>query len=255
MCFSPLALSCTFKMGYRLNERLPLIDAEPSNEGFYKALFSQATQRINCRLEIIREPKKRLLKKLQRGEIDFYPGFTFTKERSQYTFYIENGLYDAFLAISHRSYPDVTSTKAMNGKVLLVAQGGPDYGAKKHGAIIRYVENLSLAEAVELLSEQKADFYIYNKASIEFHLKQNPNAQIKRHPCCGKPVPMHLGFSKRSPHFSDVKNTSFDINKRINFDNLPSNLSVESNAYKLQQAIKEMRENGDIQKLYDVYYN
>lgn len=82
-----------FTMGYRLNERLPLINAAPNNEGLYKELFSTALEKINCKLVIVREPKRRIIKKLKNGNLDFYPGFTFSKERSNYVFFFENGSF------------------------------------------------------------------------------------------------------------------------------------------------------------------
>jgi len=73
-------------MGYRSNERLPLINKEPFNEGLYQHLYSLAAEKINCQLKVVRGPKKRILKKLKLGKIDFYPGFNFNNLSNQISF-------------------------------------------------------------------------------------------------------------------------------------------------------------------------
>jgi len=232
-------------MGYRLSERLPLIESAPSNDGLYKDLFTLAAQKLNCKLAILREPKKRLLKKLQVGKLDFYPGFTFTQERSRYTAFIENGLENEVVAISRASQSLITNINSMKSKVLLVAQGGPDYGGENAGARLREVENLTISQAIDYILKGKADFYIYPKASIEYHLKHHPNPQIKRHECCSIAKPMYLGFSLYSKYY---------IAKDLKLTGMNQTPASHSKAFQLQQAIKELKADGTISRLYKKYY-
>lgn len=67
--------SCTLTMGYRTNERPPLIASAPDNSGLYLEFYQHVTEKLGCQLKVVRGPKKRILKKLYDGEIDFYPGF------------------------------------------------------------------------------------------------------------------------------------------------------------------------------------
>lgn len=237
--------ACTLTMGYRLSERLPLIKSAPNNNGLYKDLFTLAANKINCKLAIIREPKKRLLKKLQVGKLDFYPGFTFTEERSKYAAFIENGLENEVATISDISQPLITNINSMKSKVLLVAQGGPDYGGRSAGARLREVENLTISQAINYILKGKADFYIYPKASIEYHLKHYPNSQIKRHKCCSIAQPMYLGFSLYSKYY--IAKDS----QKIGMNQLPAS---HSKAFQFQQAIKELKTDGTISQLYNKYY-
>ena len=82
LLFSQNLFACELVMGYRTNARLPLIAAAPDNRGVYNKIYATAAQQIGCSLRIVRKPKKRILKDLQDGLIDFYPGFDFTPELS-----------------------------------------------------------------------------------------------------------------------------------------------------------------------------
>lgn len=243
--------ACTFTMAYRLSERLPLINATPNNDGLYKDLFSTALKKINCKLTIIREPKKRIIKKLVDGSVDFYPGFTFSYERSNYVYFFENGLETSFLAISSLKQPNIENIAHLSSKILLVAHGGPTLGAENVGAIIRYVEDLTIEEAIGYLISGKGDFYLYPKASIDYYLKNNPEEEIKRHACCGEPTNMFLGFSKNSSHFLAQKNSIYDD---IDKANNTIELAEHSKAFALQQVIQQMKVDGTISKLYKKYY-
>jgi len=243
------ASACTFTMGYRLSERLPLINAAPNNDGLYKELYSTALEKINCKLKIIREPKRRILKKIGSGKIDFYPGFTFSKERAKYAYFFENGLEMSFLAISSLSQPTISRIEQLRSKIILIAQGGPTLGVEKVGGVIRRVENLTIESAIGYLNRGKADFYLYPKASIDYYLKNNPQPQIKSHPCCGDKTPMLLGFSKASVHLSLSRN-NLDIG-HASYDQV---LERKSKAFALQQIIQQMKADGSIDKLYQKYY-
>lgn len=245
--------ACTFTMGYRVNERLPLIEAYPSNKGLYEDLFTVALSKFNCKLTIVREPKKRLIKGLIGGGLDFYPGFTFSKERSAYAFFFENGLDLSFVAISQRKQPSITSIEGLKSKIVLVAHGGPTLGLEHVGAIIRYVENLTIEDAIKYLLQGKADFYIYPKASIDYYLKMYPQKEIKRHACCGKARPMLLGFSKNSPHIVLKKNTNVIESKEVTYNPF-FKMEKHSKAYALQQAIQQMKKEGLIEKIYKKHY-
>jgi len=236
-------------MGYRLSERLPLIGAAPNNEGLYKELYSIALKKINCKLHIIREPKRRIIKNMVEGKVDFYPGFTFSQDRGKYAYFFENGLEMSFLAISSLNQPEISRVEDLDSKIVLVAQGGPTLGAEKVGAVIRRVEDLTIENAIGYLVRGKADFYLYLKASIDYYLKNNPQSEIKSHPCCGEKKAMLLGFSKASSHFNLSSN-----NLNISHASYHSMLEKDSKAFALKQAIQQMKVDGTIEKLYKKYY-
>jgi len=81
------ASACQITMGYRTNERAPLIAKAPNNQGLYFDLFSLAAKKVGCQLQVVRKPKKRILKMMRNGEVDFYPGFNFSLKRAKNSFF------------------------------------------------------------------------------------------------------------------------------------------------------------------------
>lgn len=193
--------ACEFVMGYRTSERLPFINKAPHHNGIYVDIYQQALKNIGCSLRVVRAPKKRILKMLSQGQIDFYPGLGVTKERSEYLYFFENGLTSHVVALSHKDTEDIHHLNDMSGKILLSAIGANNFDAKQQGILIREAYDLSLNTALKLLSAKKVDFYLYNKDSAKYFLKTNQYPEIKFHPCCFKEQPMLVGFAKKSKHF------------------------------------------------------
>lgn len=244
---------CEMTMGYRLNQRPPLIAEFPDNSGLYVDLYRQALAKINCKLHILREPKQRLMQKLKSGELDFYPGATFTTERANFLYFIKNGLSDSYIALSAPNTPAMDSMYALRERILLVPHGGPRHNAEFYGAIIRKIEDLDIGQAIELLKKGKGDYFIYNGESIRYFLKLHPQ-DITLRPCCGNPRPMYLGFSKQSKHIQLLNNPVYVLEQPISITNYPERLDPNSNARKLELALQSMIESGEVSALYQQYY-
>lgn len=252
---SQSALSCELTMGYRTNERAPLIAKSPDNSGLYKDLFSTAASRIGCTLKIIREPKKRVLNQLKKGEIDFYPGFNFNEKRAEYAYYIVNGLPGGDIGISHQGINNITDLNQLKGKVMLVALGSPEWGAKEKGIKLKRPSELDVPTAVKLISENKGDFYIYNRGTLEYYLKNNPNDKIKTHrDCCGGKKTMYLGFSRKASNMNEVQNPDYKAESELSPANFPTQPGAGSVAEKFAAALAEMSASGETQAIYDKYY-
>lgn len=244
-------------MGYREDERKPLIEKKGDNSGLYMELYSLAAKKIGYELEIIRKPKKRILLEMKQGKIDFYPGFTFTVPRSKDVYFIENGLPGGDVGISLKDFPEVKSFNDLSGKKVLVATGGPNETRLSSIDHIRLhrVPRLSINKAISLIVLKRDDFYIYNKSSINYYIKMNEIDYLKVHEnCCGGFKPMYLGFSKNSPKFKEIKNPNYDDSKNLSIGNLPTKLDTESVAYKFYNALMEMKNDGTTERLYNKYY-
>ncbi|WP_415885319.1 substrate-binding periplasmic protein [Neptuniibacter sp. QD37_6] len=249
-----LANACTLTMGYRTSERMPLIQKAPDNSGLYNDLYSKASSLIGCKLEVIRLQKKRILHAMQEGIIDFYPGFNFSLDRQPYTFYIQNGLTTSLKVISHIKSPEVNHIEDMRGHSMLAANGNPTFGAASHEITIRVIENLDLPRALEMLEQERADYYLYQSNTIRYYLKKYPNTKIKLHPCCSAEEPMYLGFSKLSPHYQRVDNPNYKSNLPLSINNDPDILIPDSLPHKLQEALKFLDDSGFIDQLEKKYY-
>ncbi|WP_286269267.1 substrate-binding periplasmic protein [Thalassotalea hakodatensis] len=240
-------------MGYRTNNKLPLIEKAPNNNGVYQILFSKALAKINCKLAVIRAPKKRILYMLKKGEIDFYPGLGFNDERAEFTHYFENGLHYRAATISRSDVDDLKSFADMRGKTLLISQGA-NYDKKDlKGVYIRYVYDLSIGKAIELISSEQADFYAYNEDVMLYYLSKYPTKEIKIHQCCSKDHPMYLGFSLRSKHIDLLRNPLFKQYEDLSFSNQKHQLTKESIAYQFQQALQTLDSNGETAKIWRQY--
>ncbi|WP_415888054.1 substrate-binding periplasmic protein [Neptuniibacter sp. QD37_6] len=233
-------------MGYRTSERLPLINAAPDNRGLYLDLYSEAAKRIGCELKVSRLPKKRILQGIQTGQIDFYPGFTYSPSRAKYVAFFENGLETRISFISSSKLANVTDLHEMSGKQLIVANGGATFGAEKLGVHITFIENLDLNRAINIIREGRADFYLYHRDTLLYYLKMNPSVGMRLHSCCGTSRPMHLGFSKVSKHFQAKHNPDYDPGQPIssqNDDVLPATDSVVA---RFVESIQQLKKEGTL---------
>lgn len=252
---SGVTLGCEITMGYRTSARLPLIDALPSNNGLYHAIFERAATRINCTLKVKRAPKKRIIKLLKDGNIDFYPGFGFSIERSMDIYFFENGLSSHSIILTHKDITEIKSLDDLNHKVLLKPYGGRKSQVEQQDILVRYGQDLGISDAIKVLEKKQADFFIYNKASITYYLNNNPNAHVNVHDCCFNAKPMFLGFSKKSKHFKAITNENYQANKATSVDNLPYKVDESSKASAFAKAINALSESGEIAELEKQYYS
>ncbi len=243
------------KMGYRTNERPPLIGEAPDNSGLYLDLYSQAARKTGIELVVVRKPKKRILNDLKSGDIDFYPGFNFSTNRAEYTYYMENGLPGGDVGISRSDLPPVTRLEQLKGMTLLNAVGAADFLKGIEGVYEDRLHELTIEKAVQLIRFKRADFYIYDRSSLEYYLRQNNIRDIRVHPdCCGGEKPMYLGFSRKSPLFGEKKNPAFDPSAPVSVDNFPTVLLPDSIAFRLATALAEMKAAGETRAIYDRYH-
>lgn len=244
-------------MGYRTNDRPPLIARAPDNSGLYLEFYQRVAEKMDCQLEVVRGPKKRILKQLHDGEIDFYPGFSFNSERAQYTYFIPNGFPGGEVGISLIDFPPITNLTQLEGYTILQALGGPGHARALENIKILTFPEMTIAQAIDLLRKRRGDFYIYNRASIYYYLQVNQAQDIQVHPdCCneGKSDPIYLGFSRRSPRFEEEPNPNYNATLKISVDNYPTRIKRGSIAYEMMLMMEEMRTNGETEQLYYQYY-
>ncbi|GGI87705.1 substrate-binding periplasmic protein [Shewanella gelidii] len=255
---SAFAKQCVLTMGYRTSERLPYIQKAPSNDGFYFDLYDKAAKRIGCRLEILRAPKKRILRELEFGRIDFYPNLNYSPKRNKIAHFIANGLPSNQIGISRRQDPEVTDINQLltRNKTLLIAPGSHiDGGLPKHLST-RQPPEMDIRTAIELILQKSGDFFIYEEASIRYHLTQFPNPEIKiHHKCCVNNNKMYLGFSKMSPYYASEPNADYDRKQPLSPTNQPEKLLVSSKANQFAKSLSRMHQLGITVKLRDLYFN
>jgi len=249
-------MACTLTMGYRSNERLPLINKQPDNSGLYFHLYNIVAKELGCKFNVVRGSKKRILKLLKKGRIDFYPGFNFTEKRSEFYYYMENGLPGGDIGISRVDMSTITNINQLKGYTLLAAFGAPDFARGVEGIETYKVREMTVDKAIVLIKRKRGDFYIYNKSTLEYYFAKKAITDIKIHPdCCGGIKPLYLAFSRNSPHYQEITNHNFDPVKPTSIENFPVLVSKDSIAFQLQKVLKHMNDDGITNQIYNEYYS
>ena len=255
LLFSATASACTLTMGYRTTDRQPNIQAAPDNSGLYLDLYTEAAKRIKCELTVVRAPKRRIVRALELGQIDFYPGYTFEEKRSPATFFILNGLPAKPIGLSRIEMPEVHSFDDLRNKTVLVALGGVIGEVEKYDISLKSPAELSFPKAIELVLNKQVDFF-KDEVGLAFYLKDHPRKnELKLHTnCCGPLTEFTLGFSRTSAYYKEVNNPAYNPAKPLSVNNFPVLLAPDSIAYQFQQTLRQLRDEGFTGKLYQKYY-
>ncbi|WP_434341024.1 substrate-binding periplasmic protein [Motilimonas cestriensis] len=250
------AQACEITMGYRTTARMPNINAKPSNAGLYLDLYSEAAQNIGCKLKVVRSPKNRILRRIAEGSIDFYPGLTFTEERAKDIFFVENGLFTAFVGLTRKGGGQITSIDDLANKTILVALGSPDPKSDKVELQYKRPPELSFDRAIELVLDKQADFYMDDFSTLYYYLVRHPReSELMLHlNCCGGLTRLSLGFSKKSPHFQAVDNPEYDASKPLSEFNYPTKLATGTVADQFRLALLSLEAQGFTDTLFKDYY-
>ena len=260
---SALFADCLLKMGYKEGDKLPLIAKQPDNSGAYLDIFSKAVKSIGCKLKVIRLPKKRLHSKLKSGEIDFYPGASFSEKRATYLYYIENGLTTGQYGITSLNTPEISDFQQVKELDLVwyLELGSSKLELSRSlGARKRIFREVDIEKMRRLISKGRNVFYVADKELIDYYLKSNGlsalteiGVKVHRH-CCGGDAPMYMGFSRFSAYFSEIANIKYDQSKPLQPRNFPAIVDSDSVAYRLSQALRKMKNSGETAKIYETYF-
>lgn len=238
---SSLGQSCELVMGYQKKAKPPLINKAPDNTGLYLEIYAQAAQEINCDLNVVRLPKRRVLQDMKQGWIDFYPGMKFTDGRSIYVHFIPNGLTTGRVGISRTSMPLISDKKNLSGYAVLIALGGINYVKEVHGIKVHQVLNLDIEKAAKMLILERGDFFATDPFVVDSFLKNTQDTTFKKHPnCCGGIKPMHIGFSKKSKYIKEKNNPNYNQDLPLSINNYPTFIEKDSTAYKFGEAVRRL---------------
>lgn len=237
-------------MGYRTNERRPYIE-DNNDGGIYKTLYSRACQRIGCVLKVVRLPKKRVLQALAQGEVDFYPGYTFTAEREPIALFVPNGLRERHIIITRADHPPVRGYADLENQVELRSLGNPDLipSPSKERIKVLQVPEMDTERAFRMLSGGKADFYIYDELTLRFYWERLRPAGLTLHPSLEPWQAMQMGFSKHSRFYRALPNPDYRADQPLSPDNYPVRLDPASLAGKLTAALQAMKQSGETERI------
>jgi len=255
--------NCLLKMAYKDGDKLPLIAATPNNSGIYHDVFNLAAKRIGCELTISRLPKKRLHVALRKGELDFYPGASFSVERSEYLLFIQNGMNDAEYGLTPATVPDINSfddVKKYN-LVWLMELGSSKFElANRLGIPTNMVSSVDIFKARRLFAKQRASFYVVDKGPLLYYPERAGIGSFEQvnlkvhHNCCGGEYPMYMAFSRSSSHYLEAENPEFDITKPVAPSNQNMYLDESSLAFKFANELVQMKAEGVTEDIYQNHF-
>jgi len=246
-------------MGYPEREKLPLIDAAPSNEGVFYDLYTAVAKRLGLKLEIRRVPKKRLYDEMNRGTIDFYPAAAFSASRAEFMHWIDNGLKSKEVCLTRKNVPTIADLTKIPDMRLAAELGGVKFDPKEFPQIkvLEFGAYVDIDTAVKVLTRDEADLYFVDIEVVDHFKKvKKVNALeelgIKLHPdCIEKFGPTYMGFSRKSAKFSEKPNPAYKADQPLSGTNQPSLLDTDSVAGKAAAILRQMKKSGEAQRIYE----
>ncbi len=255
---------CTLNMVYKDGGKVPLITAKPKHDGVYYDVFNEAAKRIGCGLKVSRYPKKRLHILLKKGELDFYPGASFSEKRSKYLYYLPNGLQTGEYGVTNLSVPKLSSYEDLKKHDLIWLM---EIGSSKReradllGIKVRERKHFDLEFVAKFVnrSQDTNYFYVADKELVDYFHSQTGKtlkaSGLNLHEgCCGGDSPMYLGFSRFSKKFKEVENTKYDASREIGPANYPITASENSVVFKFGQALSKMKSEGVTDTIYKKWF-
>lgn len=204
--------------------------------------------------------KRRLHQQLRKGNVDFYPNGSFSSSRAEYVNYIDMGLMSGEFGLTEVSFlGDIGHYKELRQQNLiwLMEKGGSkEEFAEKFNVKTQRLKYVDIDIARVEFIKGTSHFYVVDNEVIDYYLYQNKvdsltGLGLKLHRnCCGGERPMYAIFSQSSAYYQGEKNPDFDDSKPLGPANQPTRPAHDSVAAKLANALKEMSESGESDKIY-----
>ncbi|MDC0335910.1 hypothetical protein OAN24_03310, partial [Pseudodesulfovibrio sp.] len=261
------AQQTTLTMVYKDTGKPPYMEAAPDNSGLYFDLISRATKKIGFDLRIERGPKKRTYSMLETGEADIYASGEFNDKRSDFLFYMPNGLYrrEHYWGMTALSIPPLQNISEITTYGLRwIFELGSTWPTKAAYYAVPYSEQpeVTIERAIDSLRSGRPFFFQFIKEEIEEYKDKKAitswkSIGIRIHKSCGenKDASLYTAFSRKSPHYSEAVNTAYDRARPLSAENFPYRLVPGTVPYRLQEALQEMKDSGEVKALVLKYFD
>lgn len=260
-----LAESCSLTLAYKDKGKAGYMAAAPNNKGLYQALYSELASNLGCQLIIKRFPKKRTHRLLAAGEVDLYPSTGFDEERSEYLYYIPNGLFrhEVYFGLTPDYVTDLSDVSDIGSYGLSwIFEAGSTTSqlANELGVASEPLFNLTDERAIAILTRGRKVFYRIIDGDYSKYLKKHGKKDladmgISTHKACCEPKnhPLYTGFSRVSDQYAEEPNPSYNPEKAISAENFPYRLSKTSLAYRVAGEMIRLQASGRVSALYHQY--
>lgn len=248
-------------MGYKDDSKMPLIGEKDDNSGAYLDLFSKAADKIGYKLKVERISKKRLYAMIEKGEIDFYPGASFSEDRVPYMCFLKNGMKTKEVVLTKKGVPEIKDFSKVSGTLLADLGGSKTkFGEKYKGIKVYEAASLNFEQAINLLKADRANFYIADIEEVDYYKKlkglksyEDIGITVHNNPF-GNLMPMYMGFSMYSKLFKIEDNSKYDKSKPMDYENTPKTASKDCIAYKFYEALMQLEKSGETKKIYNKHF-
>ena len=248
------ANTCVVRMGYKPYPKKPYMFQD--DRGIYRDVYGEALKRIGCSLVIERLPKRRIIQRLKKGTIDFYPIFAYTKERAAYTYFIPNRLPNRAVVVTREDIPPLHSLQDLirYKPILLKEIGG--YSPMEAIPGKRFeTTDVNIAKAFNLLLYKRIDAFSMQDTVTRYYLKEHPEIKgVSLHPGLFPNIETKtLGFSRHSPHFHEWPNPDYDPLQPVSPTNPMTLMETNTTAYRFARSLEELERDGTTQKIIERY--
>lgn len=259
------ATPCELTLAYKEVGKYGYMKPAPDNQGLYQAIYTEVAQKMGCTLSIHRYPKKRTLLLLKSGAIDLYPSTGFDSKRSDYLFYISNGLYryEPYYGLTPSDVSDLDSISGVNDAGLIwIFEAGRTTVKQAKNLAVNYeeVSRLTDARAIEMLRIGRRVFYRIIVEDYQRYLRRIKHddlshLNIKTHTACCEPKsqPLYVGISRSSRIIKEEANPDYHSDRPTSPENFPTRLVAGSVAYELAKTLTRMQQSGRINQLFNHY--
>lgn len=251
---------------YKDSGKPPYMAVAPDSSGLYLDMMTRACEKVGFGLKVLRLPKKRTYSLLETGRADLYASAQFRDYRSKFLYYMPNGLfrYEEFWGLTATDIPRISSISDITQyDLLFMVERGSSWPrkAQRHGVPYEEISRLAVADAVTAIRSGRPFFYSLNREKIEAYMAEQGLASLEsvgvriHTECCeDNAAPLYTNFSRNSPHYAEEPNPNYDRQRPLSAENFPYRLVPGSVPYRLQEALREMRDSGETAALVRQYF-
>ncbi|WP_421903484.1 substrate-binding periplasmic protein [Maridesulfovibrio sp.] len=241
------------------------MEVAPDSSGLYNDLMTRAAEKIGFKLNIVRRPKKRLYRMLREGRADLYASALFREKRSEFLFYIPNGLHyhKQHYGLTSAGIPPIKELGEIKRHnlfwVVELGSSKPER-ARKYDVNFTEVKKITVENAVQMLKMGRPFFFLLSTTAVKEYMRDNhldsmSEVGVRLHICTPEiSSPLFSNFSRNSKYCQEEVNPDYCSDKPLSPDNFPFQPIRGSVPHKLRDALQEMIDDGEVDDLARKYF-
>jgi ABC-type amino acid transport substrate-binding protein len=187
---------------YPERNKWPFIADAPSSAGFYEALFQRAASAAGLALAVDRVPKARAWRQLEQGESDFYPGASFSEDRSRLVVWLDTGMRTREVCLLRPGLRLQGPLASSKGLAIAVEPGSSKIEQFPQHQVQHFGSRLTIDRAVDLLVRERVDLVVVDIEPLAAYQARVEEGSLARlgitvdENCIGPWLPLQLAWSR-----------------------------------------------------------